>query len=295
MAAPLFGDIDPTDVGPENINEPFEEVKQGPFSIDVTADFIGRTKLRDTSGFHNLKLGSGQIEFAMVYYYEPCIQEGANVSVIYQNTDLQWRSNPYFSQSNYTTAAVTLGFFSKRLPEWTWNTKLWVYFDNLEYWNASDYMYYDLLLWGRYDYCDNIGVHIGFFAETGMKMDRLYPVIGIDYTYSERWKISFVFPLNMSLVYTINRTWDIALAARIFDERNRAKPHDYWSKALWRYTATGIELGVDFHPTASVSANLHVGSTVSGRLKVSDHKYQHRQRISLDPAPYAGGEVQVSF
>ena len=69
----------------------------------------------------------------------------------------------------------------------------------------------------------------------------------------------------------------------------------FWSKALWRYTNSGIELGINYRPYDRVAANIHVGSTLGGRLKVANHDYEHRQRFNLDPAPYAGAEVDVNF
>lgn len=291
----IYADIDPDDVGPENIETPLKEAQSGPFKFRVLGDYIGKAKVKNSWGFHKLTFGTVQAEAGLVYYYDECINEAANVTVFYENTVLDWKSNPYFNQTDYSTAGITLGATTQRLPNWTWNGQLSISFDNLKYWNFSDYMYYDILLWGRYEFCDNIGVHIGFFAETGMKIDLVYPVIGVDWTYNEHWKVSAVFPLNVSIVYSYNKTWSFDVAARFFDERNRLGKNQYLSQGLWHYQSTGAEVGINFTPGKWISANIHAGTTVGGRLKIADKNYNHRQRIRLDPAPYAGGEIEVNF
>ncbi len=287
-----FCDIDPDDIGAKHEDKADE---RGPFHVEMHADYVSKAKVKDSEKFHKLTFGSAQIEAGAIYYYDPCYEEGANVTVFYENTLLDWDSNPNFKQEDYSAAGFTLGGFSKRLPDWTWKGQLVVNFDNLKHWTFSDYMYYNMLLWGRYEVCDNVGLHIGFLGETGMKIDRVYPVIGFDWTYNCHWKINAIFPVNMSVVYTLNPTWSFALAGRVFDERSRVGKHEHLSEGLWHYQQSGAELAVFFTPTKKISANLHVGTTFAGHLKIADKHYHHGSRVHLEGSPYAGGELDIKF
>lgn len=290
-----YADIDPDDFGIEGIDSPIKDAEDGPFKIRFQGDYVRPAKVKDSFNFHKLTFATAQAEIGMVFYYDECIEEGANVTVFYENSYLEWKSNPFFNQTDYNTAGFTLGAFSKRLANWTWNGQLTVSFDNLKYWNISDYMYYDILLWGRYNVLDNLGFHIGFFAETGMKIDRVYPVIGIDWVYDCHWKLNAIFPLNMSIVYTLDTSWSFALGARIFDERNRVGKNQFLSEGLWHYQAAGAEIGVYYALGKRLTANIHAGSTLGGRIRIGNKNWEHRQRIRLDPAPYAGGEITYNF
>lgn len=291
----LHADDDLEDIGSEKVEEPADDSAGGPFKIKFTADIVGKTKVQNSFSKQHLYFGTGQVEVGFVYYYDPCLEEGANVSVFYQNTYLNWKSNPFFRQKDISTVGFSLGAFSKRLPDWTWSTRVAVNFDNIEYWNLRDYMYYDLLLWGRYEYCDNFGIHIGVLAYTGMKIDLVYPVIGIDWKYNDKWQFNAIFPMNVSIVYNFNKAWSVALAGRFFNERHRVRESEWLSKGLWRYQVTGAELGLYYNPAKWLSANIHAGTTLGGRLKIGSRHYHHRQRIRLDPAPYAGGELTLNF
>lgn len=290
----IYADIDPDDVGSEKIDAPITNAESGPFTIHLQGDYIGKTKIKDSYGFHKLSFGTAEAQASMVFYYDECLQEGANIELFYENTMLDW-DNPYFDQSDYSTVGFALGGFSKRLTGWTWTGQVIVNFDNLKYWNFSDYMYYDFFMWGRYELCHNLGAHIGFYAETGMKVDRVYPIIGIDWVYNCNWKINAIFPMNMSIVYTLNPNWSFALAARIFDERNRVGNREFLSRGLWHYQSSGAEFGAYYKLANWLSANIHAGYTIGGHLKVSDRNNNHGHRFRLEPAPYAGGDVSVNF
>lgn len=291
-----YADDQLEDIGSENIDQSIEDANDGrPFKIDVMGDWVGRAKVKNSDGLHKVLFATGMAEASYVYYYNPCIEEGANVSLFYENTYLDWKSNPYFNQRNVNTVGVNLGLFSKRMQDWTWNTQVSINFDNVEHWNINDYMYYDVLLWGRYEYCPDLGIHIGFLANTGMKINRVYPVIGFDFKYNRYWKFNVIFPMNISIVYSFNEAWSVSIAGRFFNERHRVKKEEWLSCGLYRYQTAGAELGLTYAPNMLINANIHAGINLGGRLTIADRHYRHSQRIRLNPAPYAGGEVTVNF
>lgn len=283
--------VDLEDLSSQNITE---NTQDGPFSAQISGDYIGKANFK-CKNFTHFTYATGDIDLSFVYYYNPCFKEGANLGVTYTRTRLDWKFNPFFTQKDIDTVSLNLGAFTQRLQDWTWRAQVSINFDNIEYWNLEDYMNYDLLLWGRYAYTPNFGVHIGVLALTGMKIDRVYPIIGVDWTYNCQWKLNLVFPMDISLVYTIDNCWSVALAGRIFNQRHRVKKDQFYSEGLWFYTSSGAELAVRYNPTKWISANVHAGADFGGHLKVANRHYRNGHRLRFEGAPYAGAEIDLNF
>src|SRR5207253_1827552 len=130
--------------------------------------------------------------------------------------------------------------------------------------------------------------------ETGLRMDRVYPVLGVDWQISQKWKLSLVYPMNISLMYSYNPRWSIGPAARFFDSRFRVRHKDHSLKPLVRYTNVGSEFIVRYD-TDLMSANIHAGYTLGGTFRVADRRNRHAKHYYLDPSPYAGAEIDVKF
>lgn len=285
------GDIYVEDLSAQHIKE---ETSAGPFTAKISADYVGRANFK-CHDFSHLTFATGEVDLSLVYYYDPCYKEGTSIGVTYTRTYLNWKFNPFFTQKNIDMISVNFSGISQRLRDWTWRAQVSVNFDNIEYWNIEDYMNYDLLLWGRYAYTQDIGVHIGVLAFTGMRIDRVYPVFGIDWLFDCHWKLNLVFPMDLSLVYTLNQKWSIALAGRIFDQRHRVKKDQFYSEGLWHYTSSGAELVVKYTPTKWMTANVHAGGDFGGHLKVANRHYRDGRRLRFEGAPYAGAEVDINF
>ncbi len=160
--------------------------------------------------------------------------------------------------------------------------------------NIGDYACYDLILWGRYEYCEHIGVHVGFFAQAGMKMDRVYPIVGFDWKLSNRWKLNLVYPVNISLEYLLSKHWTIALAERNFNVRYRVRHRESHPKFLVRYENKGAELAIKYEDNLT-TANVHAGYTFGGLFKVANYNNHHPHHYRLDSAGYIGAEATIKF
>ena len=283
-------DIDPQNIGSEKITQP---AKQSPFSFNVHGDYVHDGRIGSGS-YKKDKVDYGEIfaEAGMVAYYDPILTEGARVALSYTGTYLKWHDNPWFQQDRFSTFSVTVSAFTKRLNQWFWRTQLSANFDT-ENW-SSKYTSYDLLLWGRYTLFEDIGIHFGFMAETGLRLDRIYPILGFDWQISKRWKLNAVFPVNMALLYSFSSNWSAGISGRIFNSRFRVNHNEYALKPLVRYTNLGAEFIVKYE-TGNVSANFHVGSTLWGKYRVADHCNNHARSYDLNPAGYAGLEVDMTF
>jgi hypothetical protein len=56
----------------------------------------------------------------------------------------------------------------------------------------------------------------------------------------------------------------------------------------------GFEFAANYE-TKNTTANLHVGYATGGLLKLANRNNHHTHHYRLDPAPYVGGEVKVTF
>lgn len=292
ITLPLLADIDidDQDVGSEQITKP---AKRTPFSLNSHIDGIGTTKI-EKGHFKGdeVHYATAEVEAGMIVYYNPAFTEGIRVALGYTPTYLRWSECPWFEQDRFNTVPVTVSGFTKRFDDWFWRSQVSFNFD-ADNW-SSEYISYDIIVWGRYTYCRDIGIHLGFWAETGLQMDRIYPILGFDWKISPRWKLNLVYPVDVALEYTLAKSWKLALAGRFFDSRFRVNRDECTSRALVRYTNAGAEFAIRYE-TDTMSANIHIGTTLAGKFRQANHRNHHAHSFKLDSAAYAGGEFDVRF
>lgn len=286
-------DLTLQDIGSEEmVDSSFDD--DSPFRISARGDWIQRSKInkkhlhRQHVNFHTAEVqGEG-----IVYYNRDC-KEGISLGIGYNHSRFDWNHNPYFSCKDMNQVSFTAAAFSARLQNWLWQASATVNWEP-KYSNFADYTNYDLVLWGRYSCHRNANFHIGFLAQTGMKIDQIWPIIGFDWTFCQKWKLNVVFPVNISLVYTINDNWSAAVAGRMFNIRYRFGKHEHLKKALLRYYNNGVELAINYSQ-GPLYANLHAGMTLWGQFRISDSNNKHKKHFDMDPAPYVGGELACKF
>lgn len=289
----LFGEIDDDIFGLEEIDEPKKQ--PGPFRIEAEFDSVASTHI-NKDGFRDQKLSfsNWRGSTGMAFCYFAYAREAYAAGVAYTYSRLCWDENPYFHQSDFSQVSFLLRLFSNRFCEWIWQGQLAVNIDANE-WDFNQYANYDLILWGRYDYNDCTNLHLGVIVQTGMKMDRVYPIIGFDYVVNKCWKLNAVFPVNISLAYNYDSNLSAALAMRFFDVRYRVSKDENLSMGLFAYRNSGVELAILYEDDPCLEGNIHVGSTLGGMLRISDHNNKHPKHFKLDPALYVGGELVWSF
>lgn len=283
-------EIDPQNIGEEKITQP---AKRSPYSFDTHLDVVGKSKINN--GFYKkdkVEYAEAEAEGGMIFYYCPEYTEGARVAVGYFPVYLRWQGNPWFDQDHFNFVSFTLSGFTKRLDRWFWRGQLTANFDAEEW--SGKYTSYDLLLWGRYALCQDIGIHFGFLAETGLRMDRVYPILGFDWQICRNLKLNLIFPVNVSLMYNFARHWSVGVAGRLFNTRFRVHHDQHSHKPLVRYTNVGAEFVIQYE-TDSMTANIHAGSTLDGTLRIADHSNNHAKHYYLDASGYIGAEVDVKF
>lgn len=301
LASPVLkADIDENDLGSEPIYRSEDEDEDdrnlpGPLKVEVTGDFIGKSKFDKHRLRHkHISFWEGEIETGLIYYYNSHCKEGANVDLSYTLSKIGWHDNPFFDKELFKTITLSFGGFTKRVCRWLWRGQVSINVD-ADHIDFSEYAYYDFLLWGRYEWCRDIGLNIGFIGQTGMKVDRVYPILGIDWQVCKKWKLNLVFPVNISAVYEFADHWSVAVAARVFDSLHRVSKYANVPKAVIEYRNSGGEIALNYDLDHKVKANIHAGTTFGGQLKLANRHYKHHRRFNFDAAPYIGGEAVVRF
>ena len=292
--APLSADLETTVAGSEEMVMPQEE-ESHPFTFQIYGDNICKSKFKDSDDEGQISFNEYQVEFGIVYYYNPSCVEGANITLNYTRDELRWNENPSFDQEHFNTATIAFGGFTQRLCNWLWQAQVAFNIDTDHVKEIASYTTYDILLWGRYDYCQDLGIHVGFLAQTGLQIDRVYPVLGVDWTLGCNWKLNLIFPLNISLVYNITDNFSLALATRFFSSRHRVNEHEELERAVFAYRNGGLELAANYNIGSCFKFNVHGGYTSGGTLKIANRHNDHPHHYRFKSAPYYGGELTFSF
>lgn len=283
-------EVDTQDIGDETIEQPS---KRSPFSFDTHVDVISSTEI--DKGFYKkdkVNYAESIAELGMIVCYNEEYTEGVLAAVAFNPTYLKWHGNPWFEHDHFNMANFTVSAFTKRADRWFWRAQLTAAFD-VDNWSTK-YTLYDITLWGRYELCNGVGVHIGFLGETGVQLDRVYPIVGFDWEISKKLKLSLVFPVNISLLYSVNSCWSLGASGRFFNSRFRVPDSEVSHKPLVRYTNFGAEFIVAYKRDY-ISANIHIGSTVGGIYRVANSRNRHADNYHLAPSAYAGAEVDMKF
>jgi hypothetical protein len=267
----------------------------GMFAIETNSDTIGSSKF-NKRGYKNEKISftGFDIDGSMIFYFNKDNAEAVNLEIGYNRTNIHWKENIYFSQSIFNTASISINGQTGRMCNWNWKGKISFNIDT-DHCDIQEYGTWDCFLWGRYNFQENIGLHLGIIALTGMKIDHVYPIFGFDWILSEKWKVNAVFPVNLSVVYVIDDTWSVNIAGRAIETRYRTGKHENLSKGLVQYFNKGIELGVNYDVGDSIQANIHVGEMLGGRLKIANKHNDRPRHFSFKGAPYVGAEVTVRY
>lgn len=274
-----------------------KEQECGPFSIAAFADWAGKADFehkRCRRSLDNVEFGQAEIDANLVFYYDECNKEGLIATAGYNFTQIKWK-NPYFDQDQFNVASFAISGFSSRVANWNWSAQVKASFD-LNHFKWADYIFFDMLLSGRYAYSECLGLHFGFIALTGYRIDHLYPILGIDWQISEDWKLDLVYPLDISLAYSLNCEWSLKIATRAFEQRHRVGKDNHYSRGLVEYRASGAEFQIAYQSeNKKIEGDIHAGEILGGRVKASNSRHHHIKRYDFKNAPYVGGHLAVKF
>ena len=287
----------------EFTSDNYQDIRQNlpasnrPFSVEVQGDYFGEAKFDKNCHFDRgrIRYAEADTSVGAVFLYNPPCKEGLAAAGGVGFTLLDWDKNPFFDQDNFRWAHIALIGFSHRLPDWEWKSYVKVNFD-LKHFHWTEYITWDLLLWGRYSWNETFGLHFGFLAFTGMKIDKVLPVIGIDWVPEcSPWKISLVFPVEMNISYKLGEHWSLVLEERFFFQRHRVGKDNPLSRGLMYYKVLGTEFGLNYDVGDFLHSEVHAGYATGARMRIADRHYIHKITYKIKGAPYVGVEFGAQF
>lgn len=128
----------------------------------------------------------------------------------YQHIRINWKENPRFTGSNYNYADFSVGFLSDYLKDWRWFLNLGVLVDSDNFNFGHTGVWYGVM-WGRLNFNDRLGFHVGFLGQVGVKNAYTLPVIGFDFKLAEKWKLAVIFPFDGSIAYLPTKATELGL------------------------------------------------------------------------------------
>lgn len=268
------------------------------FTIDGNYDGIFKSAF-DSGPDAGQEIGyqQGDIDISHTRVFNGC--EGIGVGLGYDISRIGWNQNPFFSKQNFEFYNLTINGFTKRFNCWDIRGSLGGSFDPQDFF-STDYSFLNLVLWGRYNFCNNVcpdfGVHFGFVGRCGTKQNRFLPILGFDYRMNNKWKLNVIYPVNMSAIYSLDDTWSVAFTGKIWNTRHRVAKSEALSRGIFEYKNAGAELSLNYDCGQFLSANVHLGSTLgNGQLKILDSNNNLQRKNKFGAAAYVGGGFSFKF
>jgi hypothetical protein len=239
------------------------------------------------------KMGYREAHASLFTLLLPNCTETFALAVDYGQLGLLWEQNPYFGQSCFNSLEVGFLATTSRLTNWFLQAGFSDRFDPSHNFMAP-YSRYSAQVWGRYASSEKLGWHIGALTQFGLKKINLWPIVGIDYTPSEHWKIRLVYPTDIAVVCSFDRHWSLALAGRFFNSRYRASKGEPLASGIFQYRNVGSELVLHYHWQA-LFVKAFFGSSWHGMLQILKSNGNQAAEYDLRPAVYGGIDFSLFF
>jgi hypothetical protein len=261
---------------------------------ELQASYLGTGGAEiDEAGKENESIGFTQSIAKASYTHRLDDESGIVLNVGHTSTQIDWDENPSFSEKNYSYLNLEIGGYSLKIPNWLWRGAVGTDVDAEEL-SFNRYALYKGTMWGRYDFSDMLGIHIGFTGTSGLRRDKVYPILGLDYAPSSKWKLNFIFPVDISANYAIDDNWSVAGTARTFRVRHRLSQKEATSRGIFDYRSFGGDLSLNYL-IGSFLAKAYVGTTYSGDLKVADSKARNAVFYKFNGSIYLGSNLTYQF
>lgn len=210
------------------------------------------------------------------------------------NLTLDWKENPYFHHTEFSSVKTGLLLTSCRLRNWFWQAGISDRFDPHESFSLP-YCRYSTQIWGRYSFGKTLGLHMGLMSQFGLKSTDFYPIIGFDYQLACQWKINVVYPTNLSLVCCIDNHWSLSIAERFFKTRYRVRKGEPDSCGIFEYRNVGTELDLHYR-YQSLSIKAYTGATYgTGELEIYSSQGHSLATLNIKASWYGGLNFSLLF
>ncbi len=221
----------------------------------------------------------------------------AQVGVNY--TRIHWEENPRFTDDNYTYGLLSLAWISHSLEKWRWVMTGGTIVDTRT-WNFGQSAVYYGMLWGRNQYSESVGLHIGFYGYYGAMNGYFLPILGFDWKCNRKWELKAVFPLDASLNYNFSKNWFTSIAVMSFGGPYRFPRRIHggvgrYENGIFEVYSTGVEWEVKFDKNNFIIFGIGAGWNFGGWLLIKDSHNHHPKYYHFDSAPYGRAFFGLSF
>ncbi len=264
-----------------------------PFSVSGSYLDVQKTHFR-TPGFKDDTLKYRQAEAAMAFTYPFNPYCGLIFGAGWIGTEVDMENNPDFDETLFNYVNLSIGGFTKSFPDWTWTLTLAAYLDT-EHFSFIDYALYDGVLWGKYDICKWVELDFGLIVEVGLHKEKVWPIIGFVYLPCDNWRISVVYPIDISVKYEFWSYWTAEGSIRFLRNRHRVGQYAPNPQSIFEYRTTGAEFDLTCAPFDRLSVTGFAGSTFNGDFKITNRNNHHAIHYKFKGSFYAGASAILSF
>lgn len=251
----------------------------------------------DKHGFKGADLQYSEGAGAVFINAYPAENHYLSFELGYGYMKLDFERNPSFKQKHFHDAIFSLGYITTAIENWRWVFNLGFH-ANLDHFNMGNNAFYTGMIWGRLAYSRPLGIHIGVVGQSGVKSTYLFPILGFDWCFHQKWKINAVFPLDFSLRYYFAKNWSSALSYRSFGgwyrSYHRVGHHETNPNSMFSVHANGLDLGIYFD-SRHFSIGLFGGCNFGGWILIRNRHGAKPIYYHFDYAGYAGGKACLEF
>lgn len=264
-----------------------------PFGVLLNATSIGRASV-PTNNTH-LRYGEGQFEGLFGFKLDH--HSGATVNIGAGVVNMRWPNNDFFATQNFGMVNVGISAYTDSICNWFWQAGFNAQYSTNQNINSrfTKAARYGSLLWGRYNYSRDLGVHLGLLVFTGIMKTNAYPIIGIDYTLYNKWQFNLIFPVNLSVAYLIDQNWSVSVAGRPFVSRQRLGTNQALASGIFEYRNYGTELSLNYGYCEMIQCSAYAGYSFGGTIKFEDANGDTTAYRITRAAPYVGVNLLWAF
>ena len=217
----------------------------------------------------------------------------------YSFIGFNWAKNPRFRGNDYNFANASVSWISTSMKNWRWIVGGATSVDASTVDFGHSGVYYGVL-WGRYQYSKTLGMHIGGYGYGGVKNGYLLPIIGFDWRPECKWKFNAIFPVNLSIDYTLADNWSLYAEASAFGRPYRfpIRAHEgigNYHGAIFEIYSTGVDLNLKYCLPRRLTFIVGGGGNFGGWILIKNHNNEHGKYYKFNGAPYGQGKFSYTF
>jgi hypothetical protein len=266
-----------------------------PFWLDANIYTTAQAKFRDPerSG-ERFQFTQWDAELSYLKQVNRC--SGVLAGVGYRWTRMNWNNSSFIRHQRFEEIGAFIRGFSYALPCWCWKFGAGWWQQTYKLSNMGRYGMAELFAWGRYDYIPGrMGLHIGILSQPGKRKGFTRPIIGLDYKFRNGFLLDCIYPIDITLLYPVQRWLKMGLAARFNRARDRMRPDDIVPEGIIEYRDWGAELRAVVEPIKGICAEAYAGSTIWSFVRVTSQMNDRVVYRNLDSVFYYGGHVFLAY